>query len=65
MGLATNVKKRFLKHWTTMNNRGADGQPTLSRYVWNAKDEAKNPEITWKFLEKNGLDFNHVTSSIN
>ena len=44
VGLSKNFKKRFLKHRTTLNSRGADGQTTLS--VWNARDEARNPEIT-------------------
>ena len=61
VGLAKNFKKRFLKHRTTLNNRGADGQTTLSRYVWKAKDEARDPEVTWKYLEKNVPDFNPIT----
>ena len=49
-----NIKK-------TLKNRNADGQTTLSKYVWRKRDEGLNPQITWHFLEKNIPDFNPIT----
>ena len=61
VGLAKNFKKRWPKHKKTLKNRNADGQTTLSKYVWRKRDEGLNPQITWHFLEKNVPDFNPVT----
>ena len=61
MGLAKNFKKRFYKHRTTLDDKYAEGQTTMSRYVWKCREEGKNPKITWKILEKNIRDFNPVT----
>ena len=40
VGLARNFKKRWPKHKSTMSDRHADGQTTLSKYVWRKRDEA-------------------------
>ena len=61
MGLAKNFKKRFPKHRTTLRDRYAEGQTTLSRYVHLKRDQGLNPIVTWKYLETNIPDFNPVT----
>ena len=61
VGLAKNFKKRYSKHKRTLKDRGADGQTTLSRFVWEQRDKQNNPVISWKYLEKNIPDFNPVT----
>ena len=61
VGLAKNFKKQWPKHKSTMSDRHADGQTTLSKYVWRKRDEGLNPEVSWKYLEKNVPDFNPVT----
>ena len=61
VGLAKNFKKRYSKHKATLTSRTADGQTTLSRYVWKTKDEGLNPKVSWKYLEKNVPDFNPVS----
>ena len=61
VGLAKNFKKRFPKHKSTLADRNADGQTTLSKYVWRKNDEGLNPKVTWKFLETNVPDFNPIT----
>ena len=61
VGLAKNFKRRFPKHKSTLGDRNADGQTTLSKYVWRKRDEGLNPKVAWKFLEKNVPDFNPVT----
>ena len=52
MGLAKNFKKRWGKHKTTLRDRDADGQTTLSTYVWKKTDEGLDPTVDWRFLEK-------------
>jgi hypothetical protein len=54
-------RRRFPKHKSTLGDRNADGQTTLSKYVWRKRDEGLNPKVAWKFLEKNVPDFNPVT----
>ena len=61
VGLAKNFKKRYGKHKATINDRSADGQTTLSKYIWRKKDEGLNPEVSWKYLETNIPDFNPIT----
>ena len=61
VGLARNFKRRWPKHKTTLKNRNADGQTTLSTYVWKKRDEGLDPKVKWKFLEKNLADFNPIT----
>ena len=61
MGLAKNLKKRYSKHKRTLKDRGADGQTTLPKFVWEQSDKQTNPVITWKYLEKNIPDFNPVS----
>ena len=39
VGLAKNFKKRWPKHKKTLADRNADGQTTLSTYVWKKRDE--------------------------
>ena len=63
VGLAKNFKKRFPKHKSTLGSRTADGQTTLSRYVWKKRDEGLNPTVSWKYLETNVPDFNPVTET--
>ena len=41
--LARNFKKRWPKHKTTLGDRNADGQTTLSTYVWKKRDEGLSP----------------------
>ena len=38
VGLARNFKKRWPKHKATLSKRNADGQTTLSTYVWSKRD---------------------------
>ena len=61
VGLARNFKRRWPKHKTTLKNRNADGQTTLSTYVWKKRDEGLDPKVKWKFLEKKLPDFNPIT----
>jgi hypothetical protein len=61
VGLAKNFKRRWPKHKATLGSPTADGQTTLSRYVWRQRDQGLNPEIEWKILEKNVADFNPIT----
>jgi hypothetical protein len=61
VGLAKNFKKRFTKHRATLKSRSADGQTTLSNYVWEQRDKQMDPKLSWKFLEKNVPDFNPVS----
>ena len=61
VGLAKQFKKRYPKHKTTISDRHADGQTTLSRYVHEQRDEGKDPSVSWKFLERNIPDFNPIT----
>ena len=63
VGLAKNSKRRYPKHKSTIASRTADGQTTLSKYVWRKKDEGLNPKVTWKYLETNVPDFNPVTAT--
>ena len=61
VGLAKKIKKRWPKHKATLGSRTADGQTTLSKYVWKKRDEGLNPSVSWKYLETNVPDFNPVT----
>ena len=63
VGLARNFKKRYAKHKATLTSRHADGQTTLSNFVWEQTDEGKDPKISWKFLERNLPDFNPITGN--
>ena len=38
------------------------GVPALSTYIWQEKNAGRNPEVSWKFLEKNVPIFNPITS---
>ena len=49
VGLAKNFKKRWPKHKKTLKDRDADGQTTLSKYVWKKREEGLCPEVTWHF----------------
>jgi hypothetical protein len=60
VGLAKICKRRFPKHKSTLANRNADGQTTLSKYVHRKRDEGLNPKVSWKYLETNVPDFNPV-----
>ena len=61
VGLAKNFKKRYPKHKKALSDRNADGQTTLSGYVWDRRDKKLNPVITWRYLEKHIPDFNPVS----
>ena len=61
VGLAKNFKKRYPKHKTTLGDRDAPGQTTLTNYVWEQRDKNLNPQVAWKFLERNVPDFNPIT----
>ena len=61
VGLAKNFKKRYSKHKATLNDRGADGQTTLSKYTWRKTDEGLDPKVSWKYLETNIPNFNPIT----
>ena len=61
VGLAKHFKKRWHKHKATLKDSEADGQTTLSRYVWKKRQEGLDPKIEWRFLEENVQDFNPVT----
>ena len=52
VGLAKNFKRRFPKHKSTLGDRNADGQTTLSKYVWRKRVEGLNPKVAWTFLER-------------
>ena len=61
VGLARNFKKRFRKHRTTLKDRHAEGQTTMSNYVHLQRDQGKDPEVAWRFMEKNVPDFNPIS----
>ena len=61
VGLAKNFKRRWPKHKKTLEDREADGQTSLTRYVWKKRDEGMNPIVAWKYLETNVPDFNPIT----
>ena len=61
VGLAKYFKSRYLKHRTTLRNEQADGQTTLSNFVWEQRKMRKEPKIKWRYLERNIPDFNPVT----
>ena len=61
MGLAKNLKKRYSKHKRTLKDRGADGQTTLWKFVWEQRDKQTNLVITWIYPMKNIPDFIPVT----
>ena len=63
VGLARNFKKRYSKHKATLASRQADGQTTMSNFVWEQRAEGKDPKISWKFLERNVPDFNPITGN--
>ena len=50
VGLAKNFKKRFRKHRTTLKDRNADGQTTLSNYVHLQRDQRRDPVVSWDFF---------------
>ena len=62
VGLANKFKKRFTKHRATLQSRTADGQTTMSNYVWEQKDKNMDPKVSWKILGKNVPDFSPVTN---
>ena len=55
VGLAKNFKKRWPKHKKTLKDRDADGQTTLSKYVWKKREEGLCPEVAWHFWRKISL----------
>ena len=61
VGLAKNFKKRYPKHKKPLSDMNADGQTTLSGYVWDRRDKKLNPVITWRYIEKHIPDFNPVS----
>ena len=61
VGLARNFKKRFRKHRTTLKDRHAEGQTTMSNYVHLQRDQGKDPVVAWRFMEKNVPDFNPIS----
>jgi hypothetical protein len=48
VGLAKHFKKRWKKYKATIKDSEADGQTTLSRYVWKKRQEGLDPEIEWR-----------------
>ena len=63
VGLARNFKRRWPKHKSTLQNRNADGQTTLSTYVHKMRDDNLDPKVKWKVLESNIPDFDTVTGT--
>ena len=47
------LMERRKPHRATLKSRNADGQTTLSNYVWDQKDKKMNPEILLTFLDFN------------
>ena len=62
VGLAKKFKQRYSKHKKAIKDREADGQTSLSRYIWDRKDRQLSPVVTWRFLERNIPDFNPVSA---
>ena len=63
VGLARIFLKKCPKHKTTFGDRHADGQTTLSIYVWRKRYEGLSPTVSWKCLDKNIPDFNLITGT--
>ena len=53
VGLAKNVKNRYPKHKKNLLVETVVGNVTLSKYFWNLKNAGNDPNVTWRFLEKN------------
>ena len=49
VGLARNFKKRWPKHKATLSKRNADGQTTLSTYVWSKRTKDRNQRCQGTF----------------
>ena len=62
MGLAKNFKKRYPKHKKCLLDESAEGGTALTNYYWLEKNAGRDPQVTWKFLEKNIPIFNSVTN---
>ena len=45
-------KKRFSEHSHALRHRGSQQTTTLSKYVWKARDEGKDPVVTWSLVHK-------------
>ena len=62
VGLAKNFKKRYPKHKKCLLDETAEGGTALTTYYWLEKNAGRDPQVTWKFLEKNIPIFNPVTN---
>ena len=53
IGLAGNTfKERFYGHVKSFKHRKYSKETELSKYIWELKDENKQPLVTWKVLKK-------------
>ena len=62
IGLASNFKKRFYKHKSSLEEQSEDNSTTLSTHYWNEIYAGAAPSISWKILEKNIPTFNPVSA---
>ena len=62
-GLTINTfKERYTQHSASMRRREGSSSTTLSEYFWKAKDEGKEPTVTWSILGRGG-GYNPKTKS--
>ena len=62
VGLAKNFKRRYPKHKKCLLDESAEGGTALSKYFWQEENAGRDPQVTWKFLEKNVPIFNPITN---
>ena len=55
-------KKRYPKHKKNLLVETAEGGTALSKYYWLEKNAGRDPQVTWKYLERNIPIFNPVTN---
>ena len=52
VGLSVYFKDRFRNHKKSMENRRYGKETTLSKFVWNLKDNNIDHDLTWKILDR-------------
>ena len=45
-------KVRFANHQTSMKHRKYENSAELSKRVWQLRDSGKEPQVTWRVVEK-------------
>ena len=61
VGMAKNFKKRYYTREKCLLDENSERHTSLTRYYWKMKNQRGNPEIKWKYLERNIPTFNPIT----